>query len=130
MVDSNVPEETKVPAAQVVEKGHLKHQASGQRSLKLCTTGDTAVGKTCLIQNYMFNRFDEDYEATVLDVYRGKKQIGKQKHIQVEIQDCSGDDHLGVNRRIQYQDADVFLICVAANNPESLENVSKWRDEI
>ena len=50
----------------------------------------------------MFNRFEEDYEATVLDVYRGKKQIGKSKYIEVEIQDCSGDDHLGVNRKVQY----------------------------
>ena len=93
-------EENKVPAKQVVIKGHKRHQAAGERSLKLCITGDTAVGKTCLIHSYMYNRFEEEYEATVLDVYKGQKQIGKQKLINVEIQDCAGDDHLGVNRKV------------------------------
>ena len=92
-------------------------------------TGDTAVGKSCLITNYLNNSFTEDYEPTVLDVYRGIKNVQK-KQIEIEIHDTSGDEHLGVNRKVQYKDADVFMICVAANNPASLENTFKWRAEI
>ena len=40
-------------------------------------TGDTAVGKTCLIHSYMYNIFNDEYEPTVLDVYRGKKKVGR-----------------------------------------------------
>ena len=88
--------------------------------LKLCITGDTVVGKTCLIHNYMYNIFYDDVlEPFVLDVYRGKKKVGS-KMIDVEIHDCGGDDHFGINRRVQYADADVFMICVAANSPQSL----------
>ena len=62
--------------------------------------GDTAVGKSCMITNYLFNVFNEnDYEPTVLDVYRGVKNILK-KQVEVEIQDTSGDEHLGINRKI------------------------------
>ena len=57
----------------------------------------------------------------MLDVYRGIKNVQK-KQIEIEIHDTSGDEHLGVNRKVQYKDADVFMICVAANNQESLEN--------
>ena len=59
--------------------------------------GDTSVGKTCLIHNYLHNQFSDEYEPTVLDVYRGTKNV-KGSQIEIEIHDTSGDDHLGVNR--------------------------------
>jgi small GTP-binding protein len=102
---------------------------AGQKTLKLVLTGDTAVGKSCLITNYLNNSFTEDYEPTVLDVYRGIKNVQK-KQIEIEIHDTSGDEHLGVNRKVQYKDADAFMICVAANNQESLESALRWRAEI
>ena len=92
-------------------------------------TGDTGVGKTCLITNYLNNTFTEDYEPTVLDVYRGIKNV-KKKQIEIEIHDTSGDEHLGVNRKVQYKDADVFMICVACNNTDSLANAERWKVEI
>ena len=87
--------------------------------------GDTAVGKSCLITNYLNNSFSEDYEPTVLDVFRViKKQIG------IEFHDTSGDEHLGVNRKVQYKDADYFIICVCTNQPSSLYGVERWKAEI
>ena len=65
----------------------------------------------------------------MLDVYRGIKNVQK-KQIEIEIHDTSGDEHLGVNRKVQYKDADVFMICVAANNQESLESTLRWKAEI
>ena len=91
--------------------------------------GDTSVGKSCLIHNYIYNTFSDEYEPTVLDVYKGTKNF-KNKQIQVEIHDTSGDDLFGINRTIKYRGADVFMICVAVNNQTSLQNVKKWKDEI
>ena len=91
--------------------------------------GDTAVGKSCLIVNYLRNEFSEEYEPTVLDVYRGTKNVD-QNQIELEIHDTSGDEHLGVNRKQQYEGCDVFAICVAANARSSLENIGKWKAEI
>ena len=78
---------------------------------------------------YLEEKYDDDYEPTVLDVYRGSKNLNE-KQVEIEIQDCSGDDLNGVNRKVQYEDSDVFLICAAANIPESLDNVSNWMNEI
>ena len=91
--------------------------------------GDTSVGKSCLIRNYLDNTFSEEYEPTVLDVYKGTKAV-KRRQIDIEIHDTSGDEHLGVNRQIQYKGSDVFIVAVAANNPDSLKNVPKWVTEI
>ena len=65
--------------------------------IKIVLVGDTGVGKSCLIRNYLENSFSENYEPTVLDIYRGTKNV-KKKQIDIEIHDTSGDDHLGVNR--------------------------------
>ena len=69
--------------------------------IKIVLVGDTSVGKSCLIRNYLENIFTENYEPTVLDIFRGTKNV-KKKQIELEIHDTSGDDHLGVNRAIQF----------------------------
>lgn len=59
--------------------------------------GDTAVGKSALIVNFLYNRFEEKYEPTVLEVYQGDKNLNGMQ-ISLEIHDTSGDEHLGANR--------------------------------
>ena len=59
--------------------------------------GDTTVGKTCLITSYHHQSFSEDYEPSVLDIFKGVKQFDK-KQIKLEIHDTSGDEHLAANR--------------------------------
>ena len=44
-------------------------------NIKVVLIGDTAVGKSCLIHKYINNTFTDDYEPTVLDVYKGIKNI-------------------------------------------------------
>ena len=97
--------------------------------IKLVLVGDTSVGKSCLITNYLNNTFTEEYEPTVLDVYRGEKCVNS-RMVQIEINDTSGDEHLGVNRKIVYKGTDVFILCVAVNAPSSLSSVEKWMREI
>ena len=65
--------------------------------IKMVLVGDTSVGKSCLIRNYLDNTFSDEYEPTVLDVYKGTKAVRK-RQIDIEIHDTSGDEHLGVNR--------------------------------
>ena len=97
--------------------------------IKLVLVGDTAVGKSCLIVNYLNNTFSDDYEPTVLDVYKGTKNVNK-KQMELEIHDTSGDEELYRNREITYNRADVFLVCVASNQRSSFEHVAKWVSEI
>ena len=47
--------------------------------LKIVLVGDTTVGKTSLIKNYLYNTFSENYELNVLDVYRYNKSVNKQQ---------------------------------------------------
>ena len=99
--------------------------------------GDTGVGKSCLITNYLFNSYTSVYEPTVLDVYNGERVIDfksdssdRSLTVKIEIHDTSGDDHIGSERKVVYSGADVFMICVAVDSLESYYNINKWFDEI
>ena len=61
--------------------------------------GDTSVGKSCLVVNYMNNSYSDLYEPTVLDVYKGIKSVQGQQ-LEIEIHDTSGDEALVDNRRV------------------------------
>ena len=97
--------------------------------MKVVLVGDNAVGKTCLITNYLHNTFTENYEPTVLDVYNGTKSLNK-RQLDLELHDTSGDDNLAQNRKVVYSKADLFMLCVATNDKRSFENIGKWVDEI
>ena len=49
----------------------MKEVHKGPKGLKIVLVGDTAVGKSCLIINYLNEQFDEHYEPSVLDVFSG-----------------------------------------------------------
>ena len=91
--------------------------------------GDCASGKSCLIEMYLHNAFSDDYEPTVLDIYRDTKNINKEM-VELEIHDTSGDEHIASNRKVVYKEADLFLLCCNAVHRSSLDNIPKWKAEI
>ena len=85
----------------VPPNGDLQNDPSQPKEVKLVLVGDTTVGKSCLIYNFLRNEFSMDYEPTVLEVYKGQKEINigtaKQQDRQdfkLEIHDTSGDEML------------------------------------
>ena len=106
-----------------------KELVDGKKHCKIVLVGDTAVGKSCLIENYLHNAFSDDYEPTVLDIYRGPKNINKEM-VELEIHDTSGDEHVAQNRKVVYKDADLFLLCCNSVYQSTVDNISKWKAEI
>ena len=56
--------------------------------------------------------------------------MNKEVLIWIEIHDTSGDEHLGCNRKVSIDGADLFMICIATNSQTSLDNVPIWLNEI
>ena len=88
------------------------------------------MGKTCLIRNYLYNDFNDDYVPSVLDIWEATKTFNG-KEIELQLVDTSGDPYLQLDRQLKYSKADGFMICTAVNSVSSLENVErKWIGEI
>ena len=66
----------------------------------------------------------------MLDVYRGNMQINGTIDIELEIHDTSGESSFCRERNISYHQADIIMICVPVDNPESLDRVTDWLLEI
>ena len=55
--------------------------------------GNTYAGKSSLISSYLQNKFVDDHEPTVLDVYHGNKKISNLNvEVELAIHDTSGED--------------------------------------
>ena len=95
------PPQVDDPRPQEIVDNHVSHHSNDDddenKMIKIVLVGDTTVGKSCLIRNYLHNTYSDAYEPTVLDVYKGTKSVYK-RQVDVEIHDMSGDEHLGVNR--------------------------------
>ncbi len=103
--------------------------AEGIPTVSLVLVGDTAVGKTCLITNYLHNTYSDAYEPTVLDKYKGVKSISR-RQVDVEIHDTSGEQNLAKNRLPLYETCDVLMLCVAIDDKNSFDSIDRWVEEI
>ena len=45
--------------------------SGSHQAVRIVLVGDTAVGKSCLIHTYLRKAFNDGYEHTVLDIYKG-----------------------------------------------------------
>ena len=99
------------------------------RSIRIVLCGTATVGKTALITVYSKGHFNENHEPTVLDIFRGEKEL-EGRPLEIEVIDTSGDDMLGAHRTLVYDNADCFMLCVAADNRASFERINYFKNEI
>ena len=59
--------------------------------LKLTLVGDGGVGKSCLILQYMYGDFVEEYEPTKADAYRRNIML-QGDEVQIDILDTAGQE--------------------------------------
>ena len=124
-------------AAAVAASQQLRN--SRCKSIKLVVVGDNSVGKSCLIKNYLHGYHSVEYKPSMCDVYKGplyfklRQEQALLTQLDIEIQDTNGEvnqDILRQNRLVQYKDLDVAMICVAADNRTSFDDIQNWMTEI
>ena len=84
--------------------------------IKCVLVGDAGTGKSSLMTSYLFDTFNGDYESAVLDPFVGER-VFNNKPVELEIHDTNADDEYKNERKKTYEQADIFLICIAANKP-------------
>ena len=118
---------------------NLQIKNSQCKSIKLVVVGNNSVGKSCLIKNYLHGYHSVEYKPSMCDVYKGplyfklRQEQALLTQLDIEIQDTNGEvnqDILRQNRLVQYKDVDVAIICVAADNRTSFDDIQNWMTEI
>ncbi|CAD5217904.1 unnamed protein product [Bursaphelenchus xylophilus] len=97
--------------------------------LKIIILGDTGVGKTSLMNQYVNNRFSSQYKATI-----GADFLTKDIHIDgrtvtVQIWDTAGQERFQSLGVAFYRGADCCVLTYDITNSNSFKSLETWRDE-
>jgi len=98
---------------------------------KICMIGDPAVGKTSLVQRYVFNRFDNSYQSTVgVDIYDHTDHLseadGTGRSLTMILWDMQGDVPDDTLFRRYLHGAAGAIIVGDVTRPETIETMERY----
>ncbi len=102
---------------------------------KICLIGDWGVGKTSLIRKFVLDQFDDKYIVT-LGTKVTKKRIKFKKNngdiidLNLVIWDIMGQEEFKKIQKSAYRGAHAAFIVCDITRKETLDNLSRWRNEI
>ena len=101
--------------------------------LKCVLLGETAVGKSSLINRFVSNTFKNDFKSTMVG-YCSSKEINFEKYdrkINFEIWDTAGQEKYRALAKIFYQDSKVTLLVYDITRKDSFEALKNyWYKEV
>ncbi|MGA2819596.1 MAG: Rab family GTPase [Anaerolineales bacterium] len=100
------------------------------RALKVIFAGDGEVGKTSLIRRHCEGRFEVSRIETIGVDFQSKMVMLATGPVKLSIWDMAGQERFQVVRSGLYRGSRCAALVFDATKPESLANLTRWRDEI
>jgi len=97
--------------------------------LKVIILGDSGVGKTCLMHQYVHNQFSKQYRATIGADFLTKEISVDDKLVTLQIWDTSGLERFQSLGVAFYRGADSCLLVYDITDKKSFEALESWMDE-
>mmetsp|Transcript_83 Transcript_83/g.319 ORF Transcript_83/g.319 Transcript_83/m.319 type:complete len:210 (+) Transcript_83:65-694(+) len=97
--------------------------------LKVIILGDSGVGKTALMNQYVNKRFSSSYKATIGADFLTKEVMIDDKLVTLQIWDTAGQERFQSLGVAFYRGADVCILVYDVTNPKSFDNLDSWREE-
>ncbi|CEG47151.1 rab7 family gtpase [Plasmopara halstedii] len=97
--------------------------------LKLIILGDSGVGKTSLMNQYVNQKFSNQYKATIGADFLTKEIMLDDKLVTMQIWDTAGQERFQSLGVAFYRGADACVLVYDITNPKSFEKLDSWRDE-
>ncbi|XP_066594921.1 ras-related protein Rab-9A-like [Prorops nasuta] len=112
-------------------RGDNSKNRNSQRStlLKVVILGDGFVGKSCLMNRFVSNHFDEQSPHTIGVEFLNKDIKINGESYTLQIWDTAGQERFKTLRTPFYRGSDICLLTYAVDNKESFKNLSHWRSE-
>ncbi|CAI2379729.1 unnamed protein product [Moneuplotes crassus] len=101
--------------------------ASQKVFMKMVVIGDSGVGKTTLLQQYINQRGDKSNKPTIgADLFKEELEIDGQK-VAIQIWDTAGQERFHALGFSFYKGADCCALVYDVTNPKSFESLEKWK---
>ncbi|KAK0179734.1 hypothetical protein PV327_005457 [Microctonus hyperodae] len=112
-------------------RGATTPNRSSQRStlLKVVILGDGGVGKSCLMNRFVSNHFDEHSFHTIGVEFLNKDIEINGEAYTLQIWDTAGQERFKTLRTPFYRGSDICLLTYAVDDRTSFKNLALWRSE-
>ena len=101
------------------------------KKLKIILLGEIGVGKSCLINRYVNNKFNNFNQISIGDDIKIKKvEVDKNLTVDLFINDPTNEEKLGKFTKNYYLDAHGALIVYDLTNEHSFQKVKFWMEEL
>eukprot|EP00466_Bigelowiella_natans_P017818 jgi/Bigna1/48660/estExt_Genewise1.C_300035 len=96
---------------------------------KVIILGDSGVGKTSLMGQYVHRKFTNQYKATIGADFLSKELSIDEKLVTLQIWDTAGQERFQSLGQAFYRGADCCVLVYDITDSKSFENLDSWRDE-
>jgi len=97
--------------------------------LKIIILGDMAVGKSCLMNQYVHRRFSDRYMATLGADFMTKSILIDDRSVTMQIWDSAGMERFQSLGVAFYRGADCCVLVYDVTQPKTFQSVNMWKDE-
>uniref|UniRef100_A0A336K2D4 CSON014950 protein n=1 Tax=Culicoides sonorensis TaxID=179676 RepID=A0A336K2D4_CULSO len=97
--------------------------------LKVIILGDSSVGKTSLMNQYVNKRFSNQYKATIGADFLTKEVVIDDRVVTMQIWDTAGQERFQSLGVAFYRGADCCVLVFDTTAPNTFKNLDSWRDE-
>jgi len=97
--------------------------------LKVIILGDSGVGKTSLMNQYVNKKFTNQYKATIGADFLSKELMIDGITVTMQIWDTAGQERFQSLGVAFYRGADCCALVYDVTAPKSFESLDTWRDE-
>jgi Ras-related protein Rab-7A len=97
--------------------------------LKVIILGDSGVGKTSLMNQYVNKKFTNQYKATIGADFLTKEVMVDDKLVTMQIWDTAGQERFQSLGVAFYRGADCCVLVFDLTNAKTFESMDTWRDE-
>lgn len=97
--------------------------------LKVIILGDSGVGKTSLMNQYVNNKFSNQYKATIGADFLTRDVDVDDRRVTMQIWDTAGQERFQSLGVAFYRGADCCVLVFDVTTPSSFKSLDSWRDE-
>ncbi|KAG6376273.1 GTP binding protein [Boletus reticuloceps] len=97
---------------------------------KIVLLGDQSVGKTSLITRFMYDTFDNTYQATIGIDFLSKTLYLEDRTVRLQLWDTAGQERFRSLIPSYIRDSSVAIVVYDITNRQSYLSTSKWIDDV
>ncbi|EKX73260.1 Ras-related protein Rab7 small GTP-binging protein [Theileria equi strain WA] len=97
--------------------------------LKIIILGDSGVGKTSLMNQFINKKFTNQYRATIGADFLTQEMTVDDKEVTLQIWDTAGQERFQSLGKAFYRGADCCMLVYDTTNQKTFESVESWKSE-